>query len=171
MPAVSQVYIVSAPVHTGKSSSILEWTGQTPGVAGIVAPEVQGLKVYVDVKTGRRFPHETRDLHLSANALEIIGPYRFLRESFREAQRLLLSAMAEQPIWLVLDEIGKLELWNKGLEPAAGQIIRAYKDGIVPGNLVLIIRDSLLDAARERYGIDHYCEFELPLNPDGISGP
>jgi len=54
--------------------------------------------------------------------------------------------------FLIIDEIGRLELnQNKGLEPALGVVINKFINKEVSGNLILVIRDYLLEECIEKY--------------------
>jgi nucleoside-triphosphatase THEP1 len=57
--------------------------------------------------------------------------------------------------YLILDELGKLELKNQGLHEAAKELIPQFKNS-AHSHLILVIRDSLLEALIQKYKISHY---------------
>ena len=64
-------------------------------------------------------------------------------------------SLKENTEWMVVDEVGKLELDEKtGLEPALGEVIRFYQNGDAKGKLILVIRNYLLDEVVEVYGLN-----------------
>ena len=113
-----------------------------------------GQRVFYDLHSQQPFPFEATAAIPAAEVLEI-GRFRFYRNAFLQAQHVLLSALSARPDWLVIDEVGKLEvLHGQGLEPAVGQLIGAYRNGPGTGRLLLVIREELLQAAVEKYGLE-----------------
>jgi len=101
----------------------------------------------LDIKTGA---YHDLELDETADNTIAVGRFYFDKNVFEKAQQILLNALQLRPEWLVIDEIGKLEIeQGLGLEPAVGRIINEYKH--TAKNLLLVIRDSLLSKA-----IDHY---------------
>ncbi len=80
-----------------------------------------------------------------------IGRFVFSENSFAKANDFLLRKAGEKPDLMVADELGKLEMENKGLAPGFLALIAAYKIG--PGSLILVIRESLLEPAIEKFGL------------------
>jgi nucleoside-triphosphatase THEP1 len=110
---------------------------------GLVAPAMQnrcGQKVGiwgVDLRTGDRRVLARTDQQMGGPA---VGPYSFDAEAVAWSLHVVESAIGACDL-LVVDEIGKLELWQDGgLAPvlprlAAGEATRA----------LVLVRDSLLD--------------------------
>jgi nucleoside-triphosphatase THEP1 len=98
----------------------------------------------VDVATGERRPLARTDRDLGG---PVIGPYSFDAAALDWATAVVASALDACDLLLV-DEIGKLELWQGlGLAPilprlAAGEAHRA----------LVLVRESLLDELRGRLG-------------------
>ena len=72
----------------------------------------------------------------------LMGP---LADAFSKANTVLLTSLVQNPEWLVIDEIGKLELKGMGFHDVLQEIIPVYQK---PGNkkkLLLVIRNSLLE--------------------------
>ena len=67
-------------------------------------------------------------------------------------QNILSATAPELTEWLVIDELGKLELAGGGLEPALGQVLARYRQAGT-GRILLVIRDTLLAQAISRYGL------------------
>ena len=57
--------------------------------------------------------------------------------------------------YVIIDELGKLELKNKGLHEAANLLIPNFIDH-KEKHLILVIRDTLLEDTIEHYGISNY---------------
>jgi nucleoside-triphosphatase THEP1 len=78
-----------------------------------------------------------------------IGNYKFSKKIFDWAQKELLKAFYLKPEYLIIDEIGFLELKNEGLEPAVSKILKERNSS--PTKIILIIRDILLEIALVHY--------------------
>lgn len=94
-----------------------------------------------------------------------IGRFLFAKDAFIRAQELLNGAVSKSPDWLVIDEAGKLEIeQGEGLEPAVLNIVRAYQSQQTSGKLLLVIRDSLLQKAIDKYTLSgaHILIEQLP---------
>ena len=58
--------------------------------------------------------------------------------------------MERRPKWLVIDEIGPLELRGGGLEPMVGKILNEYKR-TKNNRLIIVVRENLLEKVIEHY--------------------
>ena len=76
-----------------------------------------------------------------------------MRSAFNEANDyLILEASKTERQYLIIDEIGKLELKNEGLHVSTKALISQFRfnDNTHP---ILVVRDYLLDAVLKHYGI------------------
>lgn len=145
----SRIYILSAPIQTGKTTSLRHWLKTQNNVLGILTPDIADKRMIFDISNKHCFP-----LECTADEKEAIkiGRFSFAANAFEQARQILQNACAAQPNWLVVDEIGKLELeQNIGLAPDITQIIKYYQKHDDKGKLLLIIRDYLLDQAIANY--------------------
>ena len=74
-------------------------------------------------------------------------------QAFEQANKILLLALLSKPCWLVIDEVGKLELADDGFYDALQQIIAVYQQPNVVGKLLLVVRDSLLEAVAQKFNL------------------
>lgn len=156
----ANIYIVSKAIQTGKTTALLNWCKQQNNVAGILTPDMDGIRKLYDIKQQQVFNLETTEA-LPAEAITPIGRFNFLNTGFQQAQQIILNGMGHD--YLVIDEIGRLELnQGKGLEPALGKVIEQYVSKAVSGTLVLVIRDYLLDGCIEKYNLHDAQIIESP---------
>lgn len=150
------ICILSQPIHSGKTTLLMNWLERTPNVAGILTPDVDKWRMLYDVANKTYHPLQVRASH-PVNDLIMIGKFRFSKAGFHLAQQILLKS-TEMPVdWVVVDEVGLLEMkQNAGLEPVISKIISLYKADKAPqSKLLLVIRDYLLDEARVHYKIEN----------------
>lgn len=155
------IYIYSGRVNTGKTTRLLAWAESGRDAGGILEPVVERARMIHDLETGRRFAL-SRSREAGDDEDCRIGPFAFSGSAFRRARSVLRRAFLSRPAWLVIDEIGPLELAGRGLEPTAGRIIRWCNARPGPPNLLLVVRAELLDAVRKRYGIRSWRRFSPP---------
>lgn len=176
--------VLTGPIHSGKTTRLAAWLerigadGTTAGVpvAGILAPVAYGRRRLCSIATG-----ECRDLtasdDLPERRLVTIGPHRFDDAVFAWARGVIgtaASATADArrgspPRWLVVDEVGPLELRGSGLEPAVSAAIEAAlarwraepqntgrrDTAQAPGRLLLVVREGLVERVLEHYDVPH----------------
>jgi len=96
-----------------------------------------------------------------------IGKYIFNTRAFDHAKEVLRTALNQRKDWLIIDEIGPLELKGGGFDNILREILSEKDDKHQPqkGNiqLILVIRESLVDAIVKAYGIETYEAFDQLL--------
>ncbi len=76
---------------------------------------------------------------------------------FDKAKEILLRDFEKDYDWLVIDEIGPLELNNSGLEPAITEIFS--NRSTFKGNILIVVRDKVFNDLIAHYGIQN--DFEI----------
>jgi len=151
----SKIYLVTGPVQTGKTTRLRAWCDGRSEVDGILAPVVNGQRHLFRISSG-----EMRNLEeLSEGARAVtVRRYRFNAEVFAWARDCLVGAAFKRPHWIIVDEVGPLELSGGGLEPAVGELlVRVMEDAPrirqEPTGVVLVIREHLVDDALKHFGV------------------
>lgn len=150
----TDIVILTGPVHSGKSTTLYEWlVFQKLGhkvIRGIVNPELNGRKRFINAFTKEQFEMLAADDE--PDVIEI-GKFSFSAKSFAKARETLFQQSALASDYLIVDEIGKLELTGDGLEPEVSRIV-AQMDALQIGTLVLVVRDFLVDEVIRHYRLD-----------------
>lgn len=141
-----EIYILSGPKHSGKTSRMQEWCKGRTDVHGLLSPVIDGNRNFMDIDTGQTFPMETDDA--DTNAIEV-GRFRFSRASFEKAGNILKTS-AKKKGWLILDECGPLELMGDGFASVLTSILQTSAQDL---KLVIIVRDTLLDEMIGYFGL------------------
>jgi molybdopterin-guanine dinucleotide biosynthesis protein A/nucleoside-triphosphatase THEP1 len=142
------IYIYSQPIQTGKTTRLQNWVNAHKQMGGILTPDINGSRKLFRINT-----NETHDFQQAndTNAISI-GRFHFNASKFELARNTLYQDLNQQLKWIVVDEIGRLEMDRKeGLEPAIGNIISQYQHPNSFPKLLLVVRDYLL-----RDAISHY---------------
>lgn len=146
----NQIFILSRPIKTGKTTLLKSWVDTQQNVGGILTPDVNNTRMLYNIAQKTFHPLQTQNPENSIS----IGRFLFDKNGFTTAQSILSQCLKSQYHWVVVDEVGRLEMDNKsGLEPTLTQVINAYKNHEVNGNLLLVIRDYLLQDAINYYQI------------------
>lgn len=149
------IYILKGPIRSGKTSALVAWSQGRKDVEGLLSPDdTSGVRYFYELGEGRAFDFEVSP---STSAPTInIGPFCFLRSAFERANRYLLQAAKRQKIsYIVLDELGKLELRGEGLHEAARMLIPQFQE-LARRHLILVVRDTLVEATIKHYNIGPY---------------
>lgn len=148
------ICILSRPVSSGKTSQLQEWLRTQPRVAGILTPDVGGRRMIYNIAANRFHPFEA-DASYGADVVAI-GKFLFAKTAFALAKEILEQSLFDSYDWTVIDEVGKLEVeQGEGFEPVVLRLVKAFQTG-KSGNLLLVVRDSLLEKAIEKYEL-HGC--------------
>lgn len=144
----NKIKIVTGKIQTGKTTRLFVFANSHKSVDGILSPVVNNKRMlyHLSSKTIKEF--ETSD-H-SKNIISV-GKYDFLAESFNWANNKINKSFLEKPEWLIIDEIGKLELKGLGLHPSVNTILSQKNNEYV--KIILVIRDYLLSDALDFYQI------------------
>ena len=148
------IVIFSRAIRSGKTTELRQWCATKKNVAGILMPDLNGSRKILDIATQNVFDIACAEPQNTTQVLINIGRFYFYEHAFEQANRILLSALQAKPQWLVVDEVGKLELDNKGFYESLQQIIPYYQQNKAVGNLLLVVRDSLLEQVKQKFSIN-----------------
>jgi len=143
-----RIHLLSGPIHSGKTTRLAAWSAGRSDVAGILSPLRTDGRTFIDIRSGACFPME---VGITAPDAVRIGRYAFAPEAFAWAvERLLANAPRPDVRWLIIDEIGPLELLGEGFDGVLRDIIRLNRPGL---NLVLVVREGLAEQVIGHYDL------------------
>jgi nucleoside-triphosphatase len=132
----ASVVVLTGEVQTGKTTALLNWC-EGKRITGFATPVVNGLRVVRPLPDGECLPFEITGA--SADGVSI-GRYHLSLQALVEMNKLLKQACFENADWIVVDEVGPLELREQGLYAGVVHVLRHAK-----GNILLVVRKSILD--------------------------
>ena len=126
------------------------WSILDKNCDGIIAPVKEGKRSIQRIKTA-----EIKMLDTENDDSIQIGKHKFSKEVFEWAREQLRESILSEADYVIIDEIGKLELNNSGYEPVVSYLINEFlkTDRF---NLVLVIRESLVDEITAKYGLKNF---------------
>lgn len=145
------IYILSGPTGTGKTTRLLQWCADRKNIDGILAPVIDN-KRYLFHIAGNIYKPLQADQSTPDEDKVNIGRFVFDNTVFNWARNILDNCDTGQLSWLIVDEIGPLELEGQGLEPAVQRLIDRNRN-MHRVNLLLVVRENLVDRVCSRYQI------------------
>ena len=146
------IFILSAPIQTGKTTSVIKWS-EGAEVHGILTPVVNGKRVFMDAATKEQFPMEAGD---DDHERLYIGRFAFSKKGFEKAIQIIHDAIDKKG-WLVIDEIGPLELKGEGFHDVLKETLMRRKPARMTRsdgeNMILVVREGLAEEIKRYFGI------------------
>ncbi|MBI5730483.1 MAG: hypothetical protein HY963_05035 [Ignavibacteriales bacterium] len=153
---MKNLFILTGPVHTGKTTRLMHWAATQKNIDGIFQPVIDDKRFiyHIASRTLRQLEtNETRDVTM-------IGKFKFSNQTFGWAKKNLTDCINKELEWLVIDEVGPLELEGRGLEPAITKIFIEREN--FHGKLLCVVRDKILDNFVGRYNLINQYELFFP---------
>jgi len=145
-----EVYILTGTIHSGKSSTLAKWCNTRNDVFGILSPVENGKRFFQDISNGEKFPMEAGPEEISTIP---IGKFKFSMSAFSKAVEIIAGSAYNKNGWLVIDEIGPLELSGRGFDEVLKEVLQASPSNM---KIILVVRDTIKDDVIYRYSLsDH----------------
>lgn len=150
------IYILTGDIRTGKTSALLDWINDRNDVDGLLCPDNEkGKRYFLKVKSKEEILLEV-ETEVIDQEVATVGPFRFLKSAFKKGNDYLIAKGKEyKSQYLIIDEIGKLELKNEGLHWAVKTLIPNFMHK-VDKHLIIVIRSTLLNDCIQHYNIENY---------------
>ena len=139
-----KIFLLTGAIQTGKSEALLNWS-LGKNIAGFITPTISEKKVLYNILTGEKTIYQVSEADSNSIA---IGNYFLNKNAFTIANKIILDAIEAKKEWIILDEIGKLELNGEGHDAILLFLLANYN-----GNIILVVRDNLLEKVIEKYKI------------------
>ncbi|MCX6170457.1 MAG: hypothetical protein NTX65_14015 [Ignavibacteriales bacterium] len=147
-----KIFILTGAFHSGKTTRLMHWAASQKKIDGIFQPVIDDKRFIYHISSrtlkSLEVPSTTKD-----ELIIKIGKYFFSKETFSWAQEKLLDCLSKDLNWLVIDEIGPLELESKGLEPAVSKILNEFEK--YDGKILCVVRGSIIDKFVEHYKLEN----------------
>ena len=146
---MKKISILTGARGQGKSTRLAEIFGEKPHIGGIITLRREGdLRDFVNLATGESWSMQGEE-NDQGPWLEV-GRFRFSEAAFeRAADKLVSAALIQKVKLLIVDEIGPLELEEKGFAEILKILIT-----IVPGpDLLLVVREELVEEVKQFFAI------------------
>lgn len=145
----NETYILTGPIHSGKTSYLEKFIQQRSNAFGVLSPEINGKRVFVDISTKETFAMEAEDER--SEVLEI-GKFRFSKKAFEKAAAIIDQASLQPAGWLIIDEIGPLELKGEGFFQTLNNVLRTT----TRLKIIIVVREQLVENVVQKFAMSNY---------------
>lgn len=145
---MKNLFILTGPIHTGKTSRLMHWATQQKKIDGIFQPVIENKRFIYHIASRTLRQLETDEM----KGVTMIGKFKFSNQTFDWTKNILNDCINKELEWLVIDEVGPLELKGKGLEPIISKIFKQIDT--LNGNVLCVVRDSILEKFVEHYKLE-----------------
>jgi nucleoside-triphosphatase THEP1 len=149
---MNRLYIVTGKIKSGKTTMLEEWCKGRDNVDGILSPVINDQRYLRHIHSGKTILLEAGEGTEDKNKI-YIGNYIFDSKAFNWGNKILQKAFSNLPLWLIIDEIGPLELRGEGFEPLFTKILGEFNQ--YPLHLMLVVRDTILNKFIEHYNLQN----------------
>lgn len=148
---MQSIFILCGSVHSGKTTRLIKWLKDKNNVQGIISPIIDGKRYLINIISSERRKLEIDSFSSQENVIKV-GKYIFDKSVFEWACKIILDAINTNPDWLIIDEVGPLELQSEGLAKVVNKVL-SRQNILVGTNLVLVVRDSLMTDFLNHYNL------------------
>ena len=134
-----KISIVTGPIRSGKTTYLQKLIKEKKDLAGILSPVMNDIRFFQNIVNGEMKSMETTSE--DSSALQI-GRFHFSQIAFDWASEVIENACSNQTDVVIVDEIGPLELQDKGFAKLLKSILMKNN---FSGELILVIREKMLD--------------------------
>ncbi|MEO8402978.1 MAG: nucleoside-triphosphatase [Chitinophagaceae bacterium] len=141
-----QVFILTGPIQTGKTTSLINWSEKRKDAWGILTPVVNDKRVFMNVRTKEQFAMEAAE---GETEILIVGRFTFSKAAFDKAIGIIRDGMNKNG-WLIIDEIGPMELRDEGFAMILREVLTDHK-----GKMLLVVREGFEKKVKDHFRINN----------------
>ena len=143
------IFILTAPIQSGKTTSLIKWSAARNDVHGILTPVIEGKRVFMNAHTKEQFPMEVTGPSSSLRTDVItVGRFVFSKAAFDKAIQIIRDAIHAGG-WLVIDEIGPMEIREEGFFDVLKEVLMLRKEKII-----LVVREGMAEQVIKYFNIN-----------------
>jgi nucleoside-triphosphatase THEP1 len=139
-----RIYILTGPIQSGKTTSLVNWSAGRNDVAGILTPVINGKRVFMNANSDEQFQMEASE---EESEVLKVGRFVFSGSGFRRAIQVIRDSLHTEG-WLVIDEIGPMELRGEGFSGVLREVLEERN-----GKTLLVVREGLVEKVKEVFKI------------------
>ncbi len=143
-----KIFIYSGPTNSGKTTTLSKWLRNRDDAMGILSPKIDGLRYFENILTS-----ELQLMDDPSGEIKI-GRHRFSHNAFSWAKNILKNPPPRRLKWLILDEIGPLEIKNE--EGFYDMIMAILADPKLDNmQFLFVIRSGLVEDFVQKLGLSN----------------
>ncbi len=146
---MSKINIVTGNIKTGKTTRLIRWALSQNNIDGIFQPVIDEKRFIYHIGSRTLRKLETSE----TENITTIGKYNFSNETLAWAQNILIGCISKNLDWIIIDEIGPLELNGNGLEPAITNVILQRNN--ISSQILCVVRETMLELFLQHYKLQN----------------
>ncbi len=154
------VILLTGPTRSGKTTALAHFVADKAPLDGFLTPDEENIRILITLQDREKHAFEVATP--DSQQVVSIGQFQFLSSGFEKGKDALKNRAPGVPHWMVVDELGPLEMRGEGFEPALSDCIYGNeKSGSAA--ILIVVRNSLTTAFSLKYG-----EPACMINPDTL---
>lgn len=146
------IYILSEGIQKGKTTALMLWSENRLDVGGFLTPDKADRRVLLNIHSCVEAPYQLAND--SQEECIQIGKFKFDVDAFVEISEEVLEQSYESNFnYIIIDEIGKLEMQGKGFHALFENLTR--RDDM-KADMIVVVRDELLEDVIAKYELKDY---------------
>lgn len=147
---MAKLIILTGEIQSGKTTFLQKWL-RDKQASGILSPIVTGKRMLFSIADNIHLPFQADTAMVSTIS---VGRHHFYKEAFDAANKILCERRKSD--WLIIDEIGPLEVAEQGFFPSLNKILREPDRKIL-----LVVRINLLKPVIEKFSLQQASIYTL----------
>ena len=145
------IYLFTGDIRSGKTTTIYRAAIHRNDVGGFLTPDSEDGRVLYDLKERIKHPFEVHDY--DPNSTIKVGRFIFLKNAFEKGNELIEVHLNDEKIqYIVIDEVGKLELRDEGFHKLVDQLFKKPLNK----RLIIVVRSFLFDEVIDKFRLESY---------------
>ncbi len=143
-----EVLILTAPIQSGKTTTLINWAAKREDVYGILTPVINGKRFFMNANSKEQFPMEAA---ADETATCTVGKFVFSKKNFDKAIQVIRESIQKEG-WLIIDEIGPLELRGEGFSDIIKEMLTIRQHQTI---VVVRDKDDMVEKVKEYFNLRH----------------
>ena len=136
---MNRTIILSGDIRSGKTTALQEFSDHHE-CSGALMPDIDGRRHFHLLGAEPKLLPAQATEDEKEDCIEV-GRFRFYRSAFEMANNSIVNAVDQKASWIIIDEIGKLELKGEGLMRGFDYAMQNKDEESI---LLITVRSSLL---------------------------
>ena len=149
-----KIFILTGPVQNGKTTALNKWIVSQSDVGGILTPDIDGRRYIKRLRDNQLFTFQINETSERNIEVQEIGRFIFLNKAFEIANATIHEDLEGTCEYVIIDELGKLELKGLGLSKSMRKVSDLYAKHELYKKVIIVVRDYLLEEAIRYYSLE-----------------
>lgn len=156
----NNIILFTGAIQSGKTTFLHTFYENNAKIGGFLTPDKDGKRCFIDLNSKITYPFEVSSDDADSDSIMKIGRFHFLNSTFEYGKKILYATKIDQSKLVIIDEVGPLELEDKGFGPAVLECINMAKMSNYSKKVLLVVRTNLIEKVKSKYKIREHTLLE-----------